>query len=40
MSRKTHLLNDDKLEALRASDPFRQWNSLDDKPIDLGGSLA
>jgi hypothetical protein len=33
MCRKKHLLSDEKLQALRTSDPFREWNSLDDKRV-------
>jgi hypothetical protein len=31
--KRHHLASDEKLEALRAGDPFRKWNSLDDRRI-------
>ena len=31
----THLTPEEKLEALRAGDPFRKWSSLDDKRFCL-----
>jgi hypothetical protein len=31
--KRPHLTSEEKLEALRAGDPFRQWTSLDDRRV-------
>jgi hypothetical protein len=31
--KRPHLASDQKLAALRAGDPFRKWNSLDDRRV-------
>lgn len=33
MDRNAHLNGEEKLAALRAADPFRHWNSLDDERV-------